>query len=775
MSEGFNKELYKTDARWQEGEYDVTRTAIWTAPGCHCSCGVLLYTKNGKLEKIEGDPNSAYNRGRLCLRCVNMVEQVYSPDRLKWPLKRVGARGENKWERLTWDQAYDIIEEKYNDIKENHGVESIVSLVGTGRNAMWQPAVITRTIFGSPNVSFGFLSGDSCYQPRMTANLIKAGDCLIADCSQNHPLREARPEWKKPEVILVWGNNPLVSNGDGFLGHWLVDMMKLGTKLVVVDPALTWLAARAEAWLKIRPGTDAALALGMLHVIINEKLYDEDFVENWAYGFDELVERVQEYTPEKVAEVTWIPKDLIIQAARLYANAKPAAVQWGLAIDMQMAAMEASCLITDLMAITGNIDVPGGNVLQRYAYNRGKKYGSGLENISEEMLLKRIGTYESPIHESGYTPFIPPDKLLETLESGVPYPVQMLWIQGSNPITNMAGEAPRVYDAMKKVPFNVVVDLFMTPTAVACGDLILPAAMSVERNSFRSWWTPLRSLTKAADTYEDTKSDEQIVLDLGKRIRPDRFAQYNTDTDFLDDFLKDDGGVDYNFADLVEKVADWWDWDYTYKKYEKGMLRKDGQPGFVTPTGKYEITSTLFDVWGFDSLGFHIEPYEGPNTTPELMKEYPLILTTGNRIWGMFHSEHRQLPTMREIHPQPMMDINPDMAKSLGINEGDWVWLENRRGKCKQIARFNVGLDPKVVRGEHGWWFPEKEGAEPTLFGVFDSNINNLTTMGVHGPTHYGAPYKSTICKVYKLTPENDKVAPSEIVTKMGGFGYVKK
>ncbi|MBP2652765.1 MAG: molybdopterin oxidoreductase [Firmicutes bacterium] len=775
MFEDFNMELYRTEARWQEGEYTVTRTSVWTAPGCHNGCGVLLYSKNGKLEKIEGDPNAPFNRGRLCLRCINMIEQVYSNDRLKWPLKRVGEKGDNKWQRITWDEAYDIIEAKYNEIKDNHGVESIATLVGTGRNSMWQPAVITRAIFGSPNLCFGFLSGDSCYQPRMTANLIKLGDCVISDCSQTHPLREKNSEWKKPEVIVVWGNNPLVSNGDGFMGHWIVDMMRLGTKLIVVDPALTWLAAKADIWLRGRPGTDAALALGFLNVIINEDLYDHDFVENWTYGFEDLVERVKEYPPEKVADITWIPKDQIVEAARMYAKAKPAAIQWGLAIDMQMAAMEASGAITDLMALTGNIDVPGGNIIQRYAYNRSKKYGSAIEYIPEEMLLKRIGTYESPIHESGYTPFIPPDKLLECLETGRPYPVQMLWLQGTNPIANMAGEAPRVYAAMKKVPFCVVVDLFMTPSAVAFADLVLPAAMSVERDSFRAWWTPLRSIARGAEQYEQSKSDEEIVLDLGKRIRPDRFDKYKDVNEYLTQLLKEDGGVDYDFDTLVERVNDFWDWDYTYQKHEKGLLRSDGQPGFVTPTGLYEFTSPLFDVWGFDMLPKHIEPVEGPYTTPELMREFPLILTTGNRLWGCFHSEHRQLPTMREIHPDPMMDINPQTAKELGINEGDWVWLENRRGRCKQKARFNIGLDPKVVRGEHGWWFPEKEGAEPTLYGVFDSNINNLTTMGVHGPTHYGAPYKSTVCKVYKVTPENDRVSPTEIVTRMGGFSYAKR
>lgn len=776
MSEEINKELYREEWRWQEGEYEVTRTSVWTGPGCHDGCGVLLYTKDGKLEKIEGDPNCPYNQGRLCLRCLNMVEQIYNNDRLKWPLKRAGEKGENKWVRISWDEAYDIIENKVREIWKDYGAETIVTLVGTGRNCMWQPALINRGCFGSPNVSFGFLSADSCYQPRMTANLMKIGDCVVADASQFHPLRYDNPEWKLPELMVIWGNNPLVSNGDGFIGHWIIDLMRRGTKTIVIDPALTWQAAKANMWLKIRPGTDAALALGILNVIINEDLYDHDFVENWTYGFEELVERVKEYPIEKVAEITWIPKEQIEAAARLIGKSHPMCIQWGLAIDMQISAMEASFAITDIMAITGNIDVPGGNIIERYAYNSSKKYGTGIELISEEMLQKRIGTYASPIHESGYTPFIPPDALLECLESDDPYKVQMIWYQGTNPIANMAGEAPRVYAALKRVPFSVVVDYYMTPTAVAFADLVLPAAMSVERDSYRSWWQPLRTITKSCADYYESKADEQIVLDLGKRLNPDYFNKYADVRELLTDFLYDEGaGVPYSFEELTHKVYDWWPWNYTYKKYEKGLLRADGQPGFTTATGLYEISSPLFDVWGFDPLPHHMEPYEGPYSTPELMREYPLILTTGNRLWGCFHSEHRQLPTMREIHPDPMMDINPETAKELGIAEGDWVWLENKRGKCKQIARFNVGLDKRVVRAEHGWWFPEKEGSEPTLFGVFDSNCNNLTTMGVFGPTHYGAPYKSTICKVYKVTPENDTKTPGEIVTREGGFKYVKR
>lgn len=772
----YNNDVYKLDWQWQEGDLTVTRTSVWTGPGCHDGCGVLTYTDAaGRLKKIEGDPNCEYNQGRLCLRCVNMVEQIYNPDRLKWPLKRIGEKGENKWQRISWDEAYEWIETTVKHIWEIQGPEAIVTLTGTGRNAMWQGAMILRGAFHSPNMAFGFLSADSCYQPRMTTNLIKEGDCFVCDASQFNPLRYDAPEWQVPEVIVIWGNEPLRSNGDGFLGHWLIDCMRLGSKFIVIDPALTWEAAKADLWLRVRPGTDCLVALGMLNVIVKEKLYDEEWVNTWGYGFDELAERALQYDPADVAEQCWVPKELIIEAARMYANAKPAAMQWGLAIDMQPSAMEASAAINDMVAMCGNLDTPGGNIMERYAYNSSKKYGCGLEFMSEEMLQKRIGTYCSPIHESGYTPFIPPDILLECMESDVPYKVQMLYVHGTNPIANMAGEAPRVYAAWKRVPYTLVLDYYITPTAAAFADVVLPAAMSVERDSYRSWWQPLRAITQSVGRYYECKMDEEVVLELGKIFRPEFFGQFDTVRDFLTWMIQDEGhGVDYTFEELTHRVYDWWDWNYTYRKYEKGLLREDGQPGFVTATGMYEFYPPLYEIWGFDALPHHNEPIESPYASPEKFKQYPFILTTGNRHWGLFHSEHRQLPKMREIHDNPYMDINPEAAAELGIKEGDWVWIENMRGRCRQRVRFNVGLDKRVIRGEHGWWFPEQEGAEPRLFGVFDSNINNLTTMGVYGPMHYGAPYKCTIAKVYKCTEENSKILPNDQVCSLGGFPYVK-
>ena len=734
--------------QWKEGDYTVTRTCQWTAPGCHDGCQVLYYTKGNKLVKVEGDPDSQYNFGRLCMRCLSLPELTNEPNRVKYPMKRAGERGENKWERITWDEAYDIIEGKVREIWKDYGPESIVTAIGTGRNTWSIVPKLTYDGFQSPNFSMGMLAGDSCYLPRAAAMGTMLGDFFIIDASQLDKRRYDNPEWQLPEVVMIWGNNPIVSNGDGFLGHWIVDMMKRGTKIIVVDPYLTWLASKADLWLQLRPGTDAALGLAMLNTIIEEDLYDKEFVEKWTYGFEKMSERAAEYDLDKVQEITWIPKDKIVKAARMFAKAKPASIQWGLAIDTQVAGVSVANSICALVAITGNLDVPGGQHIIRPAFDvkRLAHVASdwGWEDMPEEMKQKRLGVLDYPLFKYGLAATARGDSVLETIETGRPYPVQMYWMQSTNTIACCSGESSRVYKALKKVPFNVVVDPVLTPSAVAFADIVLPAAMNVERDSLRNWWTPLRSISKVTQ-YEECKTDEEIALELGKRLNPEKWPWNNVE-EMIDWALKP---ANITFKELESKVEIWP--EVHYKKYEKAMLRDDGEVGFATDTGMVNLYQDMFEEWGLDPLPFHQEPPYSPVSTPELMKEYPLVLTTGRRPWEFFHSEHRQSGTMREFHPNPQLTLNPETADKYGIKDGDWVWIENLQGKVKQVAKVDPGIDPRVVHGEHAWWFPEKEAAEPTLFGVFESNINVLTTQCTTGPSGYGAPLKNTICKIYKV------------------------
>ena len=285
---------------WEQDGMNVVRSIARTGPGCHEGCGVLLYVKDGKLVKVEGDPDFPLNRGRLCPRCLALPQVVYHPDRLKYPLKRAGGRGEGNWERITWEEAYDTIAEKFDTIRRECGAESVIFGHGTARDILLYIHRLAFT-FGSPNW-VGFLQGNACYAPKIVTMGALLGNFAVADCSQTHPDRYMNPTWRVPRCIIIWGNEPTISSSDGFMGHWIIECMKRGSEIIVIDPRKTRLATNARIWLQIRPGTDAALALGMLNVIINEGLYDEEFVRKWTYGFDELRKRVQELE-ERLAEL----------------------------------------------------------------------------------------------------------------------------------------------------------------------------------------------------------------------------------------------------------------------------------------------------------------------------------------------------------------------------------------------------------------------------------------------------------------------------------------
>ena len=399
----YNRDRYPKELHWKEGDLTATRTTMWSGPGCHEGCQVIFYTdEDGKLVKVEGDPNSPFNQGRLCMRCLELPELVNHESRLRYPLKRAGERGEDKWERVTWDEAYDLIEEKVRRFQRESGPESIISMIGTGRNVSQVIAHNQYANFGGPDLTLCFLSGDSCMLPRTALCYVVMGNQWVADMSQFRETRyEDDPDWVPPECIVIWGTNPVVCNSDAFLGHWIVEAMKRGSELVAIDPQLTWIASKARHWLRLRPGTDAALALGMLNVIIREDLVDHDFIDKWTYGFEALAERVADYPPAKVAEICWIEEEDLVEAARFYAKAHPSTIQWGLAVDMSKIGTQTAHAIACLAGVTGNIDNPGGNILIDQASGLEFSYNSGIETLKEGMKEKRLGNSKTLFHATG--------------------------------------------------------------------------------------------------------------------------------------------------------------------------------------------------------------------------------------------------------------------------------------------------------------------------------------------------------------------------------------
>ncbi|MBR5258992.1 MAG: molybdopterin-dependent oxidoreductase, partial [Eggerthellaceae bacterium] len=356
--------------RFEDEGLTVTRSCVWSPPGCHpVGCGVKFYADaEGNLVKVEGDENQPVTNGRLCVRCLTLKDYVNHPDRIKYPMKRDPKfRGQaDKWERISWEEAFDLIESEHKRITEKYGPTSVAVWAGTGREGgTFMP--YAAAVFSTPNYCYT-QSGYACYLPRMAASAYVLG-AVYPEIDFAGGLKDTydNPEFKVPECIMLVGKDPLPSNPDGLFGHSVLDLMKRGAKLITVDPRTNWVSTRAEYNLRLRPGTDTALLMAMLNVVINEDLYDHDFVEKWTYGFEQLAERVQAITPAIAAQICDVPEEDIIGAARLYANSKPASIAWGLATDQKANGQQMAHCVMALMAITGNIDVPGGNIIDGFA------------------------------------------------------------------------------------------------------------------------------------------------------------------------------------------------------------------------------------------------------------------------------------------------------------------------------------------------------------------------------------------------------------------------
>ncbi|MGV8083724.1 MAG: molybdopterin-dependent oxidoreductase [Coriobacteriia bacterium] len=740
--------------QFEEDGYTVTRSCAWSAPGCHpVGCGIKYYVKDGKLVKVEGDENHPVTKGRLCVRCLTLKDFVYHPDRVIYPMKRAKEdRGKDKWVRITRDEAYDIIAENLDHIKAEYGAESIVALCGTGRqNGV--PGVGAHRALGTPNGCYT-QSGFACYGPRVSITTYVLGSPYPEiDYAGGLPGGYDDPQYKVPELIVQWGKEPLASNGDGLFGHAVVDLMKRGAKLMTIDPRVTWTGAQAAYHLQIRPGTDAALGMAMLNVIISEDLYDHDFVDKWCYGFEQLAERVATMPPEKAAEICWIKPEEIYEAARAYAAAKPAAIAWGLAIDQTVNGAQAGHCILALMAICGNVDVPGGQLLLDVFDGEGDVYVAGLgwKMLDEELQQKIIGLEEYPAYV-GIMLMSHADRTLDAMETGKPYGIHAAWIGTTNLLSPTASAQPkRWHNALNRLDFVFATDVWMTPTAMACADVFLPVASICEQEAIVSthygasanYMGALNKVIEVGDCVGEFHGYRQ----LGLRCNPKAWEGYHdSDVDFVEEFYTAGTGVTYK--QLQEEVVH--QRKVSYRKYETGHLRPDGQAGFNTQTGRFELYSYAFQGFGEDPLPYYVEPPYSPIATPEVYKDYPLILTTGARTYSYFHSEGRQIPYLRELVPDPIVEINLEDATAQGIHDGDWVRIENWLGFCFMKAKITPTIKVGMVHAQHGWWFPEEDGEYPHLFGVWKSNINQLVPHSRNGKLGFGAPYKAMLCRISK-------------------------
>jgi anaerobic selenocysteine-containing dehydrogenase len=683
---------------------------------CQIGCGVLVHVDNGRVIKVEGDPACPLNEGVLCPKGLASLEYLYHPDRLKHPLKRVGERGAGQWATISWDEALDTIADKLAKAKEKHGAESIAFISGSFKGGT-QGNHLNRfaNLFGAPNVAW---AGYTCFAPRLMASVVTYGSYAIPDFE--HP----------PATIVLWGKNLLAD-----LHHVYWRMMKAverGAKLLVINPADVDGVDKADLWLKPRPGSDLALALGMINVIINENLYDSDFVRDWTVGFDELKAHVQDYTPEKVADITWVPAEKIREAARLYATNKPSCLHWGNAFDYGVNSFQNARAICILRAITGNLEVPGGDLRWAPAplnpnaptYSLPEKVPPEVRQHSASSAHKLLPFFQE---------VAPPD-VIQAILHGKPHQIRTAYILGCNPLMTY-GNAQQVYEALRSLDFLAVADMFMTPTA-ALADIVLPVTTYLEFNDVvvPLYSLPVAQVQQKVTRVAECRSDYEIIRDLARRLGLGEHF-WDTDEQCLD-FMLAPAGVSFEEFKKIGALVG-------HKRYRSYLSQ-----GFPTPSGKVEIHSSQLKEWGFDPLPVYYEPAETPLSAPELLAEYPLVLT--NRKDDCYrHSGGRQIASLRGSRPGPTTRIHPQTAKKLGIANGDWVYIENKRGKIKQQAVLSDDIDPRVVVVDFGWWFPEDGAAD--LYGWAKSNVNILTSDDPPLNREMGSPHmRGMLCKVYK-------------------------
>jgi thiosulfate reductase / polysulfide reductase chain A len=713
---------------------------------CHPRCGLLLEMENGRIVKVKGDPDHPISRGRVCQRGRLMADHVYHPDRINYPLKRTGEKGGGQWQRLTWDQALDEVADKLEDLRGRYGAETLAFTHGTKRTYHWDERRFFN-LFGSPNICG---ANNICMCPSQAVEFATYGGFSWGDVMHT-------------KCVVLWGHAPSKSNPIG-LYPMILQAQKNGAKLIVIDPRRIPEAEKADMWLPIRPGTDVALMLGWLRIMIEENLYDADFVANWTVGFEDLKRATADYTPEKVAEITWLTPEQVVSSARCYATTKPAMITWGFGLDKQgVNATQAARARCCLRAVSGNLDIQGGEPL---GWNEPVGRIIGDEEIefnaaiSEEQRAKQLGADQYPFFgfpgwsrnleanrrlpaeymhapHSDMTCVAHARSVFDAMIAAKPYPVRAAISVASNPLLSLPN-VRHTYEALRRLELYVVGEFYLTPSA-ALADYVFPICSTVETTEL--WLTPafcvacprgIEPLYERRNTYDFWRG---LAVRLGQK---DHWPWKTVDE--LWNYRLAPAGL--TFDQLLEQNGLFG--KPQYKRYEKF--------GFGTPSGKVELRSTTFAQLGCEPVPVYREPELSPLGDSKLAESFPLVLISGSRFMPMYHSEQRQIKAAREKRPDPVVTLHPDTAAALGLAEGEWVKVESPQAGIRMRLHISDTVDPRMADAEHGWWFPERREEAPELFGVFESNANLLCpdAAAFCSPEIGSWPHSALLCRVCK-------------------------
>jgi len=653
---------------------------------------------DGKAVKVEGLESHPLSKGRLCPKGEAALENIYHPNRLKYPMKRVNG----KWERVPWDQALEEIAARLLKLKEKFGPSVLGVFSGSIGVENLEMAGLTqrfKAAFGSPN----FFSVESiCYRMRIRTRQITFG---------KYPTEEL-----DSKLYILWGHNP--DESDFPLRLAIEENLKKGAKIIVIDPKKIPLAERAEMYLRIRPGTDGAMGLAMMNVIINEKLYDEDFVNQYTYGFDKLIPHVQKYTPEWAEKITWVRAEDIRKLARLFAKTKGVAIYQGTNTQDQTAnGTQNSRIFSILQVISGNINNPGGWVISPRL-----KVG----NVGMEVEGEPLGADQYPLFYEVWGRKSPYGVVTCVPES-IPDKIKAFFVIGGNPVVSLP-DSNAFKSAFRKLDLLVVHDLFLTETG-ELAHYVLPACSHLEKWGLAYTYNVCHCLPylmlrkKAIEPFHESWSEWKFFTELAKRLGMGDKFPWRSEEELVAFEL---GPTGLTFGQLLEEKPE----GTFYQTKEYGMKDRS----FSTPTKKIEIYSEALKQVGFDPLPTYLEPRRSPLHSPELLKKYPLILSTGNRNIFYTHGQFRDIESLRKENPDPHAEMGPKTAVQYGVKSGDQIVIETNRGMVRMKAYVDERVAEGVVLIPHGW--PR------------EANANLLTDMQNREPIMGYPDMKSILCAI---------------------------
>ncbi|MBD1927119.1 molybdopterin oxidoreductase family protein [Trichocoleus sp. FACHB-90] len=651
---------------------------------CPDTCAMLITVEDGRATSVSGNPDHPFTRGTLCGKVSDYLDRVYSPDRVLYPMRRVGPKGSGQFERISWDAALDEITSRFQEIIAQYGAEAILPCSYLGHEGLLNGLTVGDAFFNRLGASIS--ERTFCISGTSTAWLMTYGATHGTDPDT----------FSHSKYIILWGCNVLSTNVH--LWPFIKEARQNGAKLVVIDPVRTKTATQADWHIPIRPGTDGAFALGLMHVIISENLIDADYVENYTVGFAELKERVSEFPPERVAEITGIPAEDIVTLAREYATTQPSVIRLGVALEKQAGGGQGIRAICCLPALVGAWRHLGGGMLQAPMW----PFPIRWEVVHRPEFIK-----------SG-TRVVNQWQIGQTLTGELNPPIKALFVYNCNPVTQAAEQDKIVAGLSREDLFTVVSEQFMTDTA-DYADILLPATTQVENLDLMFSW---------GHTY--VTLNMPAIAPLGEAIpNIELFRRLATRMGFEEECFK------LSDEQMVMEVLDWSapalegiDMDLLKTKgfaKLKINLIPHSAGNFPTPSGKCEFLSSMavdsnYVLPAFrqgceefqpgtpvDPLPTYTPQRESPINNLALKERYPLSLLSA-KPHQFINSCFANLPKHRKLQREPRVIVHPVDAAARGIAEGQLVKVFNDRGAFQVPARVSDITRPGVVVAPLGYW-----------------------------------------------------------------------